>query len=95
LKLFRKCSVRLPLDLYTRIDAQAEAESCTPSDIIRSAIEQHLGRSALMSQSHRRQLRVTEYMQVAIDAIIRENHPELRETLVLEADRRMKLHHGA
>lgn len=95
MKLFRKFSVRLPLDLYTRIDAQAEAESCTPSDVIRNAIEQHLGGVAILTQSQRRQLRVTEYMQVAIDAIIRENHPELRETLVLEADRRMKIHHGA
>jgi hypothetical protein len=38
---------------------------------------------------------VTEFMQVAMDAIIRNDYPELRETLILEADRRMKLHHGA
>lgn len=48
-----------------------------------------------MTDSKRRHLRVTEYMQVALDAIIRADHPEMRETLVLETDRRMKIHHGA
>ena len=85
----------MPRDLCDRIDVEAASLGCTPSDVIRRAIEHHLERLKLLSDSSRRHLRVTEYMQVALDAIIRENHPELRETLVLETDRRMKLHHGA
>jgi predicted DNA-binding protein len=95
LKAFRHCSVRVPRDLFDRIDAEAASLGCTPSDVIRRAIEVHIERTKLLTDSSRRHLRVTEYMQVALDAIIRENHPELRETLVLETDRRMKLHHGA
>lgn len=95
LKSFRHCTVRIPRDLCDRLDAEAANSGCTTSDLIRRAIQQHLNGLKLLQDSKRRHLRVTEYMQVAIDAIIRENHPELRETLILEADRRMKLHHGA
>lgn len=95
MKSNRKCSVRIPHDLCDRLDAEAASLGCTPSDVIRQAIEKHFERAKLLTDSSRRHLRVTEYVQVALDAIIRENHPELRETLILEADRRMKLHHGA
>lgn len=95
MKSFRHCSVRIPRDLCDRLDAEAASTGCTPSDVIRLAIEKHLERAKLMTDSKRRHLRVTEYMQVALDAIIRADHPEMRETLVLETDRRMKIHHGA
>jgi predicted DNA-binding protein len=88
-------SIRVAGDLRARIEAQAAKLNCSPSDLVRRAIEHHLDGLKLLEDSRRRHLRVTEYMQVALDAIIRENHPELRETLVLETDRRMKLHHGA
>lgn len=91
----RKCSVRIPHDLCDRVDAEAASLGCTPSDVIRQAIERHLDGVKLLHGSKRRHLRVTEYMQVALDAIIRKDHPEMRDTLVLETDRRMKLHHGA
>ena len=95
MKSFLHRTVRLPRDLCERLDAEAASLGCTPSDLIRRAIEHHLDGLKLLHGSKRRHLRVTEYMQVALDAIIRENHPEMRETLVLETDRRMKLHHGA
>ena len=85
----------MPRDLCDRLDAEAASLGCTPSDLIRRAIEHHLDGLKLLQGSKRRHLRVNEYMQVAIDAIIRKDHPEMRETLVLETDRRMKLHHGA
>ena len=91
----RPYTLRVAGDLRARIEAEAAKLECSPSDLIRRAIEQHLDGRKLLEGSERRHLRVTEYMQVALDAIILENHPELRETLVLEADRRMKLHHGA
>lgn len=95
MKSFRHCTVRIPRDLCDRIDAEAASRSCTPSDIIRRAIEHHLDGLKLLRDSDKRHLRVTEYMQVALDAIIRENHPELRDTLVLETDRRMERYHGS
>jgi len=95
LKPLRHRTVRLPRDLYDRIDAEAASLGCTPSEVIREGIERHLDGLKLLQGSKRRHLRVTEYMQVALDAIIRKDHPEMRDTLVLETDRRMKLHHGA
>lgn len=95
MKSFRHCSVRIPRDLCDRLDAEAASQNCTPSDIIRRAIEHHFEGLKLLHDSGRRHLRVTEYMQVALDAIIRENHPELRDMLVLETDRRMERYHGA
>lgn len=88
-------TIRVAGDLRARIEAEALKLNCTPSELVRRAIEHHLDGLKLLQESRRRHLRVTEYMQVALDAIIRENHPQLRETLVLETDRRMKLHHGA
>jgi len=95
LKSFLHRTVRLPRDLCDRLDAEAAFLGCTPSDLIRQAIEQRLDGLKLLHGSKRRHLRVTEYMQVALDAIIRKDYPEMRDTLVLETDRRMKLHHGA
>ena len=91
----RPFTVRIGGELRVRIEEQAAKLECSPSDLVRRAVEHHLDGHKLLQGSTRRHLRVTEYMQVAIDAIIRENHPEMRETLVLETDRRMKLHHGA
>ena len=95
MSIYRPFTVRVAGDLRVRIEEQAAKLGCSPSDLARRAIEHHLDGLQLLEGSKRRHLRVTEYMQVALDAIIRKDYPELRETLVLEADRRMKLHHGA
>jgi hypothetical protein len=91
----RPFTVRVDGDLRVRIEEQAAKLECSPSDLVRRAIEQHLDGLKLLHGSNRRHLRVTEYMQVALDAIIRKDYPDMRDTLVLETDRRMKLHHGA
>ena len=89
------CTVRIPRDLRDLVDAQATRQSCTPSEVIRRAIEHYLTGTRIVHESERRHLRVAEYTQVALDAMIRENHPELRDQLVLETDRRMERYHGA
>jgi len=88
-------SCRLSPELGARIDAEAARDGCSASDVMRRAIERYFSDAQLLDDSRRRHLRTTEYMQLALDRIIRENHPELREALILETDRRMKLHHGA
>ena len=40
-------------------------------------------------------MRVTEYTQIALDAIIRENHPKLHDHLIAQTDLRMEQYHGA
>ena len=88
-------TVRFEPEHYSRLEQLARDQGKPVSEVVRTAIVTFLDGAPKISASQFRHLRVTEYVQVALDAIIRENHPELRETLVLEADRRMKLHHGA
>jgi predicted DNA-binding protein len=88
-------TVRFEPEHYARLEKLALDQGKSMAELVRTAIVGFLDGQPKLSASERRHLRVTEYMQVALDAIIRENHPELRETLVLETDRRMKLHHGA
>ncbi|MBB3694860.1 hypothetical protein [Sphingomonas sp. BK580] len=95
MKTSRPYTLRVPHDLRERIDAQAERQRCLPSELIRRAVVHYLDGHQRLSDSELRHLRVAEYTQVALDAIIREEHPELRDTLVLETDRRMERYHGA
>lgn len=88
-------SFRLSPELGERIDAEAARDGCSASEVMRRAIERYFSEAQLLDDCHRRHLRTTEYMQLAIDTFIRENHPELREPLILEADRRMRVYHGA
>lgn len=88
-------TVRFDPEHYAQLEKLAADQGKPMAELVRAAIVHFLDGSTKLSASQFRHLRVSEYMQVALDAIIRENHPELRETLILEADRRMKLHHGA
>lgn len=81
-------------DIWDRVDVRAQVIGCTPTDFVRQAIERHLRDGELLDESRRRHLRVTEYMQLALDVIVRKEHPEMRDRLIEEADRRMKMHHG-
>ena len=95
MKTLRHGTIRLAPDVCDRLDAEATLKGCTRAEIIRLAIDRYLDGVKLLSDSAIRHHRVTEFMQIALDAIIRENHPELRETLVLETDRRMERYHGS
>jgi len=91
----RHCTVRLPRDLHRRIEAEGSKHGHSPSEVIRRAIEQYLLGQKSLNQSDIRHHRISEYSQVALDAIILENHPELRDSIVAETDRRMERYHGA
>ncbi|RYF09155.1 MAG: ribbon-helix-helix protein, CopG family [Oxalobacteraceae bacterium] len=88
-------TVRFDPEHLTLLEKLAHEQDRSVADLIRAALARFLASETGLSASALRHLRVTEYMQVALDAIIRENHPELRETLVLETDRRMERYHGA
>lgn len=88
-------TIRVADDVRERVEAAAEASNCTPSEFVRMAIVQHLDDAKVLSESRRRHLRVTEYMQLALDTIIRRQHPDIRDKLIEEANRRMEMHHGA
>lgn len=88
-------TVRFDPQQFARLEELAAKHSRSMADVLRIAIGHYIAGQQKKAESDLRHLRVTEFMQVALDAIIRQDYPELRETLVLEADRRMKLHHGA
>ncbi len=92
-----KCTrtVRFEPEHYSRLEQLAREQGKPVSDLVRTAIVTFLDGQPKLSVSQFRHLRVTEYMQVALDAIIRKDYPDMRETLVIETDRRMKLHHGS
>lgn len=88
-------TVRFDPEQFARLQKIAEEQGKPLAEVMRAAIGAFLDGQPKLSASQLRHLRVTEFMQVAMDAIIRNDYPELRETLILEADRRMRLHHGA
>lgn len=91
----KHCSVRFDPQKYDRILAIARERDCKPSDVIRSAVDSYLSSNDLLSASHRRVARLIEFIQIAIDVMVREQYPEYRDRLVAEADKRLEQYHGA
>ena len=91
----RHCTVRLDLAHYNRLTAIAAERGCKPSDVIRTAVQGFLGSANLITASQRRIARISEFQQLALDIIIREQFPEYRDRLVAETDRRLEQFHGA
>ena len=91
----KHCTVRFDPQKHERIIAIARERNCTPSDVIRSAVDGYLASNDLLSTSQRRVLRLIEFIQVAVDVMVREQFPEYRDRIVAEADKRLEQYHGA
>lgn len=92
---YKHCSVRLDRGKYDRLVALATERGCTPSDLLRAAVDAFLGSGQLLSSSHRRIARISEFQQLALDIIIREQFPEYRDRIIAETDKRLEQYHGA
>jgi len=88
-------TVRLPHELYGQLVAEARRQNRAHAELTRLAIEQFLLGQQRLGDSDARLRRVCEYTQLAIDAILQENHPEFRDPILLEVDKRMERFHGA
>lgn len=88
-------TVRFDPQHYARLEELASEHSRSMADVLRLAIAHYIVGEQKRTESQLRHLRVTEYVQVALDAIIRENHPELRDQLIVETDHRVRRYHGA
>jgi len=88
-------SLRFDPDQYEYMKEMASQRACSISDILRVIIAHYRDSHSLLTSSQRRQARVVEYAQIALDAIIQEQHPEYRERILAETDRRMERYHGA
>lgn len=92
---YRHYNVRLERTQWDRLSAIAREQKLSVADIIRSAIDVFLLSSNLVTASQRRLARISEFQQLALDVIIREQYPELRDRLVAETDKRLVQYHGA
>lgn len=92
---YRHYDVRLERTQGDRLSAIAREQKLSVADIIRSAIDVFLLSSDLVTASQRRLARISEFQQLALDVIIREQYPELRDRLVAETDKRLVQYHGA
>lgn len=88
-------TVRLPHELYSQLVAEAKRQDRAHAELTRLAIEQFLIGHQRLRESDARLRRVCEYAQLALDAILQENHPEFRDPILLEVDKRMERFHGA
>lgn len=88
-------SLRLERDRFDRLVAVADGRNCRPSDIIRNAIDAYLGGASVLTASQLRMARISEFQQLALDIIIREQFPEFRDRIVAETDKRLEQYHGA
>lgn len=91
----RHCTVRLNRQQHDRILALATEQNCNPSEVIRAAVDANLGTATLLTSSHRRLARISEFMQLALDVIISEQYPEFRDRIIANADKRLEQYHGA
>lgn len=91
----KHCTVRLDRSKYERLAALADERGCTPSDLLRAAVDSFLASGQLLSASQRRIARISEFQQLALDIIIREQFPEYRDRIVAETDKRLEQYHGA
>ncbi|RSU72138.1 hypothetical protein BRX37_19920 [Sphingomonas sp. S-NIH.Pt3_0716] len=92
---YRHYNVRLERSQWDRLSAIAAERNLSVADILRSALDVFLSSSDLFTASQRRIARISEFQQLALDVIIREQYPDLRDRLVAETDKRLVQYHGA
>lgn len=91
----RRYTVRFEPALYQQIEASAARLKTSPADVIRRAVAMLMRGEKSLTDSDLRHHRISEFSQVALDTIIREQHPEMIEAIVSETNRRMERYHGA
>ena len=92
---YRHFNVRLTATQWERLSALAAERKLTQAEVLRDALDTFLGANDLVSASHRRIARLTEFIQIAVDVLVREQYPEYRDRILAEADKRLEQYHGA
>lgn len=92
---YRHYNVRLERAQWDRLSAIATEQKLSVADVIRSALNVFLSSSDVLTASQRRLARISEFQQLVLDVILREQYPELRDRLVAETDKRLVQYHGA
>lgn len=92
---FRHYNIRLERTQWDRLAEIARSRKLTPADVIRAALDSFLATDDLLRSSQRRLARISEFQQLALDIIIREQFPEYRDRIIAETDKRLEQYHGA
>lgn len=87
--------VRFDRRQYARLEKIANEQNRSIADVLRMVVDHYLEGQGALTASQKRQARVSEYAQIALDTIILEQRPEYRERIIAETDRRMERYHGA
>ena len=87
-------TIRFGSEQYEILARAAGKQRRSVADLLRNIIDQHLQNQKVLADSERRHVRMTEYAQAALDTIILEQHPEYRERIIAETERRMERYHG-
>lgn len=92
---YRHYNIRLERAQWDRLSEIAAEQKLSVADVIRSALNVFLSSSDMLTASQRRLARISEFQQLVLDVILREQYPELRDRLVAETDKRLVQYHGA
>lgn len=92
---YRHYNIRLERAQWDRLSEIAAEQKLSVADVIRSALNVFLSSSDVLTASQRRLARISEFQQLVLDVILREQYPELRDRLVAETDKRLVQYHGA
>ncbi|WP_313809647.1 hypothetical protein [Sphingobium sp.] len=90
-----RLSVRIDRRHLTLIKDVARKQNVSPSQVVRWAIDAYLAGAHDNGSSRRRLARLAEFQNLALDVIILEQYPELRERMIAETDKRLEQYHGA
>lgn len=93
--VFRQKCIRFEHDHLVELERLCLQQNRNLSDLVRSAVESFLSEQKTTAESNLRHLRVSEYMQICLDWIIQQDHPEVREKMIAQTDQRMRQYHGA
>ena len=88
-------TLRLDHALCDRIDRLAVRNGLSRSAMIRHALRAFANEAEMSGASQRRMARTVEYAQLALDDIIRDHYPDVREKLLAETDKRVEQYHAA
>jgi len=88
-------TVRFEQHQMVQLERIAAEQKRSVPDVVRAAIDAFLLEEKQRADSDLRHLRVSEYMQICLDYIIQQEHPEVRDKMIAQTDQRMRQYHGA
>src|SRR3546814_19878530 len=91
----KRWTVRLDRRKYDRLVEIASERGCTPSDLLPTAVDAFLASAGLLTFSQRRIARISEFKQLPLDIIIREQFPAYPHRLLRATARRLPTSHCA